>query len=581
VDMDAFFAAIEARRHPELADKPLIVGGRGDPTKRGVVSTASYAARKRGIHSGMPLRRALQLCPDAVFLPVDFKEYEKISAQIKTILRQFSPIVEDAGIDEAFLDISGIAESAAKVARKIKDTIKSETGLTCSVGIGPNKLVAKLASDMQKPDGLTVIEEADIQARIWPLAVGKLPGVGPKTEARLRASGVETIGDLAAVPAERLVAEFGEAHGGDLYEAARGIDESPLITHWEPRSVGRQSTFDHDMTERPMLAARLIELVRKAVEDMRGEQRLAGTVAVKVRFKDFETLTREETLPQPAESLDLITRAAFDCLNRVELAKPVRLLGIRLGELTPRGGTPMESLEKKSLAAMAKAAGGRFSTELGIGLRSADSHEIFKWFLASLLLAARISQTLAFRTYREFEKKRLMTAAKIASSQWNDLVSVLDAGGYVRYDFKTATKLQEICQALVRNYGGDLNRVHRAASDPSDLEQRIEALGKGIGEVTINIFLRELRGIWEKADPLPSELALSAAKRRRLIPAQLTDRRRALAILRERWLREKNKAVDFADFEAALIRQGLAIKRKARRESLDRGAEPRVSSPAP
>ncbi len=579
--MDAFFAAVEARRHPELADKPLIIGGRGDPTQRGVVSTASYDARKCGVRSGMPLRRAFQLCPDGVFLPVDFKEYEKVAAQIKAILRQFTPIVEDAGIDEAFLDISGIAKSSEQIAREIKDRIRSETGLTCSVGIGPNKLVAKLASDMQKPDGLTIIEEADVQTRIWSLAVGKLPGVGPKTEARLRANGIETVGDLAAIPAERLVAEFGEAHGADLYEAARGIDESPLITHWEPKSVGRQSTFDQDVTERPILAARLIQLVRKAVEDLRGEQRLARTVSVKVRFKDFETLTRDEALPEPSESLDLITRAAFDCFNRVELAKPVRLLGIRLSELMPRGGTPMESLKKQSLAAMVKASGGRFSTELGIKLRSADSDEIFKWFLASLLLAARISQTLAFRTYREFEKKRLMSAEKIASSEWNDLVSVLDAGGYVRYDFKTATKLQEICQALVRDYDGDLNRLHRAASGPDDLERRIEALGKGIGEVTINIFLRELRVIWEKADPLPSELVLSAAKQRRLIPPQLTDRRRALAILRDRWLREKNKAVDFADFEAALIRRALATKRRARRPSSERGTEPHISAQAP
>ncbi len=581
MDMDAFFAAIEARRHPELADKPLVIGGKGDPAQRGVVSTASYEARSRGVHSGMPLRRAFQLCPDAVFLPVDFREYEKISAQIKAILRQFSPIVEDAGIDEAFLDVSGIARAGEEIAREIKDRIKSETGLTCSVGIGPNKLVAKLASDLQKPDGLTIIEEDDIRTRIWPLVVGKLPGVGPKTDARLRASGIETIGDLAAVSAERLVVDFGEAHGGDLYRAARGIDESPLITHWEPKSVGRQSTFDRDVTERPMLAARLVELARKAVEDMRDEQRLARTVSVKVRFKDFETFTREETLPEPTESLELIARAAFDCLNRVELAKPVRLLGIRLGELTPRGEPPMKPSKSRGLAAMVKASGGRFSTELGIRLRSTDSDEIFKWFLASLLLAARISQTLAFRTYREFEKNKLMSAKKIAASAWDDLVSVLDAGGYVRYDFKTATKLQEICQALVRNYDGDLNRLHRAASDSNDLERKLEALGKGIGAVTINIFLRELRGIWEKADPPPSELVLSAARQRRLVPPRLTDRRRALAILRERWLRQKNKAVDFADFEAALIREGLAMKRRARRLSLHRGVKPRRSRPAP
>lgn len=334
--MDAFFAAIELGRHPELGGQPLVVGGRGDPRQRGVVSTASYQARKFGIRSGMALRTARRLCPDAVFLPVDFKEYEKVSARIKAILNEFSPIVEDAGIDEAYLDISGVEKSAESMAREIKDRIRAETRLTCSIGVGPNKLIAKLASDMKKPDGLTVIDEADVPSRIWPLTAGNLLGVGAKTEARLRGRGIRTIGDLAAASLESLVSQFGESRGRYLHEAAHGIDERPLVTRWEPKSCGHQGTFQRDVTDRPIIAARLIELARKAVEGMRRDGYITRTVTVKVRFKDFETHTREETLAEPTESLDSITRAAFDCLNRLELKKPVRLLGIRLGDLHKR-----------------------------------------------------------------------------------------------------------------------------------------------------------------------------------------------------------------------------------------------------
>jgi hypothetical protein len=239
------------------------------------------------------------------------------------------------------------------------------------------------------------------------------------------------------------------------------------------------------------------------------------------------------------------------------------------GNARKRGkGKAMGSPKKKgrALSAMVETVGGRFSTELGIRLRSAESGEVFKWFLASVLFGARISEILAIRTYREFEKRGLTSPAKIAACGWDGLVAALDAGGYVRYDFKTATKLQEIVKALIPQYGGDLNRLHRAAADPRDLEAMLKALGKGIGEVTVNIFLRELRGIWRKAQPLPSPLVLNGAKSRKLLPRLLADRGRALAMLEERWAREGNKPGDFADFEAALVRCGLAMRRKASRE---------------
>lgn len=246
IDMDAFFAAVEEKRHSELKGKPVVIGGSGDPTQRGVVSTASYEARKYGIHSAMPLRTAYKLCPEAIFLPVDYEEYSRVSKIIKNILKEISPVMEDVGIDEAFLDISEIDRPSEEIAQEIKNRIREETGLTCSIGVASNKLLAKIASDMQKPDGLTIIKEEDIEGRIWPLPVRKLWGVGPKTEESLKKIGIHTIGELASMPLDRLVENFGESYGNYLYEASKGRDESPLVTHWEPKSVSRETTFQTD-----------------------------------------------------------------------------------------------------------------------------------------------------------------------------------------------------------------------------------------------------------------------------------------------------------------------------------------------
>ncbi|HBG30851.1 MAG TPA: DNA polymerase IV, partial [Gammaproteobacteria bacterium] len=217
VDMDAFFAAVEVLRHPALAGKPLVIGGRGDPFARGVVSTASYEARRFGVHSAMPLRMAHERCPQAVFLPTDYREYARVSARIKAILRQFSPQLEDVGIDEAYLDVSQLTDPSSRLARAIKQRILTEIGLTCSIGIAPNKLLAKIASDLEKPDGVTELTEVDVATRIWPLPVRKLQGVGPVTERRLEAIDIHTIGELAATPQARLAALFGPAHGRFLW----------------------------------------------------------------------------------------------------------------------------------------------------------------------------------------------------------------------------------------------------------------------------------------------------------------------------------------------------------------------------
>jgi len=333
LDMDAFFAAAEVKRRPELAGKPLVIGGHGDPTQRGVVSTASYEARKFGIRSAMPLRTAYKLCPQAIFLPVDYDEYSRVSEQIKTILRRFSPVMEDVGIDEAFLDLSEINTPSEKIARAIKEAIREETGLTCSIGIAPNKLVAKIASDMEKPDGLTILTEADIEGRIWPLPVRKLWGVGPKTEAYLKGMDIVTIGDLASLSLEKLVEEFGGSYGQYFYEASRGIDESPLITHWEPKSMSRETTFQHDTDHWQTLAKTMVELTKETVGDIRERGYRTKTVTLKVRFSDFKTYTRAKTLTQFTDSFDAIKKAAFECLSRLELNKKVRLIGIRLGNL--------------------------------------------------------------------------------------------------------------------------------------------------------------------------------------------------------------------------------------------------------
>jgi DNA polymerase-4 len=329
VDMDAFFAAVELKRHPELRGKPMVVGGRGDPHSRGVVSTATYEARTFGIHSGMALRLAWRLCPEAVFLPVDFDTYARESERFKAILQAFSKTVEDAGIDEAYLDVSD-ASDPATVGRAIKQQVQAATGLTCSVGIAPNKLLAKLASDMQKPDGLTVLEEKDIPGRVWPLPAGRLLGVGPRTEVRLREMDVATIGELAALPVETLVEHFGEARGHYLHEAAHGRDDSPLVTHWEPRSLGHEVTYERDTADMTQVARTLLGLAKEATDALRAEDKLAQRVTVKLRYANFETHTHTISLPAPTEQHETIRQAALDGLARFGEGRKVRLVGVRL-----------------------------------------------------------------------------------------------------------------------------------------------------------------------------------------------------------------------------------------------------------
>ena len=337
IDMDAFFAAVEQKRQPALIGAPVVIGGSGDPTKRGVVATASYEARKFGIHSAMPLKTAYSLCPHAVFLPVDYEAYSRESQKVKSILRRFSTVIEDVGIDEAFLDISAIDNLLEEISQGIKKDIKDETGLTCSIGIAPNKLLAKIASDMDKPDGLTIIMPEDVERILKPLPVRRLWGIGPKTEKHLNDMGVETVGELASLRLETLVDRLGSSYGNYLYHASRGIDDSPLITDWEPKSISRETTFQKDIANWQFIAKTLADLTREVVTDLKDNSFKARTVTVKVRFSDFETVTRATTIPQSTDREEEIRKAAFASLKRVELKKRVRLIGMRASHLEKRG----------------------------------------------------------------------------------------------------------------------------------------------------------------------------------------------------------------------------------------------------
>ena len=334
IDMDAFFAAVEEKRDPGLKGRPVVIGGMGDPSRRGVVSTANYEARKYGIHSAMPLRTAYKLCPKAVFLPVDYEAYEAASRLFKSVLLDITSMMENAGIDEAYLDITDEPDSNEAIVAKIRTGIYERTGLTCSIGIAPNKLLAKIASDMQKPSGLTVLAEDDIGGKLWPMPIRKLYGIGPKTEEHLKAMQIETIGQLAALPVEVLVRYVGFSYGHYLHEAARGIDESPLITHWEPKSFSRETTFQRDVGDWQTIARTIAELTRDVVSDLTRRGYGSRTVSLKIRYANFRTVTRACSAPEALRKEDEIRRMIFSCLKRVELAgRKIRLVGVRLGNL--------------------------------------------------------------------------------------------------------------------------------------------------------------------------------------------------------------------------------------------------------
>jgi len=352
LDMDAFYASVELLRRPELRGRPVAIGGNGEPSRRGVVTTATYEARAFGIRSGMALRRAAELCPQCVFLPVDFDEYRRYSRLFKAAIATVTDRVEDRGIDEVYIDLSGVPgiriERGAPVARDIQRRVLEATGLTCSVGLAPNKLLAKIASDLHKPAGLTIVDEEDVPATIWPLPVRRINGIGPKADLQLEELGLRTIGELAAAPLPMLVARFGANYGRWLHEAANGRDERPVVTASEPVSMSRETTFEHDLHLRrdwQALAACLAELCREVAADLRRRGYAGRTIGVKARYDDFRIVTRDQTLPEATDDAAAIRRAAFECLGRVPAQRRLRLLGVRVaglarpGEAARRGGS--------------------------------------------------------------------------------------------------------------------------------------------------------------------------------------------------------------------------------------------------
>ena len=340
VDMDHFYSAVEEREHPEYKGKPVVVGADPkDGTGRGVVSTCNYEAREFGIRSGMPISRAWRLCPDAIYVQPDFTLYGRVSSKIMAILRTHADKFEQWGFDEAFLDISSKAQNfqeAKRIAEAIKREIYDETGLTCSIGVGPNKLVAKIASDFQKPDGLTVVEEQAAQDFLAPLPVRKLLWVGKKTERRLNDLGIRTIGDLAAYDVSVLTARFG-VMGGQYHRMARGFDESEVAESGELKSVGREVTFEEDTSNVALIFKTLDELSATVCREVVKLDLLFKTVTVKVRFEDFETHTHAKTLPFFTDRLRDLQKTARELLEAyLQQDKKVRLIGARVSTFMSR-----------------------------------------------------------------------------------------------------------------------------------------------------------------------------------------------------------------------------------------------------
>jgi DNA polymerase-4 len=337
VDLDAFFAAVEQRDRPELRGKPVIVGG-GGPNDRGVVSTASYEARAFGVHSAMPLRTAGRLCPQGIFVPVDGAKYLAASKDVMAVLRRFTPLVEPISIDEAFLDVTGsriLFGDGESIGRQIKDEVKSTVDLTISVGVATTKLVAKIASDLRKPDGLVVVQPGNEATFLAPLEIRRLWGVGEKSAATLREYGVRTIGDLAALPDDLLIRRFGK-HGASLALRARGLDDDPVADRDAAKSIGHEHTFDVDTADREQIERTLLAMSEGVAGRLRDSGVRATTITVKIRDTTFRTITRQRTLPDATDMTDAIFRTALELARPEVRGVRIRLLGVTASGLGER-----------------------------------------------------------------------------------------------------------------------------------------------------------------------------------------------------------------------------------------------------
>ena len=398
VDMDAFYASVELLRYPQLKGLPVVIGGgrRSEDdllarlnqtrperswttadlgripldffprlagyTGRGVITTATYPARQFGVGSAMGLMKAARLCPQAILLPVDFAEYRQYSRAFKDIVTEIAPVMEDRGVDEVYIDFTdvpgGQREGGRVLARLIQKSIFDQTGLTCSVGVAPNKLLAKMASEFNKPKGISIVHEIDLAEQIWPLACRKINGIGPKADEKLKGLGIATIGQLAAKDLAWLARHFGPRTSAWLHDAAHGRDERPVVTQSEPVSMSRETTFERDLHalhDRAELGAIFTRLCQQVADDLQRKGYVGRTIGIKLRFSDFKSLTRDLTLPGPTADAQAIRNAAGQCLKRAPLTRRFRLLGVRVGGL--------QRLEEAQ-SSMPNRPPGRGSTEL-------------------------------------------------------------------------------------------------------------------------------------------------------------------------------------------------------------------------
>lgn len=385
LDMDAFYASVELLRYPQLKGRPVVIGGgrsRLDDalaekyadtpleqipvdafptlssyTGRGVITTATYAARQFGIGSAMGLMKAAKLCPQAALLPVDFEEYRKFSRQFKSVVTDIAPRMEDRGVDEVYLDFTdvpgGQREGGLSLARLIQKTVLEATGLTCSIGVAPNKLLAKMASEFNKPQGISIVFEEELQSKIWPLNVRKINGIGPKAEEKLHARGIHTIGDLAAQPLPELLTHFGKNYGAWLHAAAWGRDDRAVVTESEPVSMSRETTFERDLhavRDKAELSAIFSELCNSVASDLQRKNYLGKTIGVKLRYGNFKIVTRDITLDHPTQDAKLIRHTAGLALKRTDLTQRFRLLGVRVGKLVHQDFLPNQATAQQNKA---------------------------------------------------------------------------------------------------------------------------------------------------------------------------------------------------------------------------------------
>ncbi len=353
LDMDAFYASVELLRYPQLRGSPVIIGGSsGHPYKdkdgiltfttirgyrgRGVVTTSTYEARSLGVHSAMPMAKAAEKAPDAFLLPVDFPRYRDFSKRFKKAVSEITPLVENRGIDEIYIDITDHEESSKVLAERLQKAVFDATGLTCSIGIASNKLLAKMVSEFNKPNGVTILEDKDIRRLIWPLPVSRINGVGPKTTARLKSMGIETISQLAQTNPAVLQDNFGSSYASWLIKAAHGRDDSPVKTYSEPKSVSRETTFDRDMhvvSDKFILAEVLSNMCEQLEKDLQKRNMVGYTAGIKLRFDNFKTLTRDYTGSMPLRTAGDIKNATRQCLRRVSWERKIRLFGVRVSKL--------------------------------------------------------------------------------------------------------------------------------------------------------------------------------------------------------------------------------------------------------